>query len=472
MTRTVFWDDAADLPGGVAEQEDVAGDALDGEVFVDRADVGLVGFGDDAEVAEFGDGAAVLQGGQAGGAASADDAVDAVEVDQGRGAAAAVADAGGEHVDDFEVGLAGERSEGSGPAEEVEEVVELPVLAGGLGDDLLGEDVERGDELDDAVEFAGADGAHEGGAFDQFVAGGREQAALGAEAEGVAGAADALQEDGDAAGRADLADEVDAADVDAELEGGGGDEGLEPAVLELLFDVQAAFAREAAVVAGDALLAEAVAQVVGDALGEGAGVDEDQGGVVLDDQVGEAVVDVVPLLAGGDGFEVGGGRLDGEVQIALMAEVDGDAGARVALIVGAGEEGGEFVDGALGGGEADALGAAAGDVVEALQRQREVAAAAVAGEGVDLVDDDGVDLAQGFTGPLGGEHQVEGLGGGDEDVRRAGDQGAATRWLGVAGAEANANVGEIHAALFGELADGGEGGLEVALDVVAEGFEG
>ena len=361
-------DDATYLPGGVAEQEDVAGDALDCEVFVDRADEGFVGFGDDAEVAEVGDGAADLQGGEAGGTAASDDVVDAVEVDEGRGAAAAIADTGGEHVDDFEVGLSGQESERGGASEEVEEVVELPVFAGGLGHDLLGEDVEGGDELDDAVQFAGADGAHEGGAFDQFVAGGGEEAAFGTQAEGVAGAADALQEDGDAAGRADLADEVDAADVDAEFERSGGDEGFELAVLELLLDVEAAFAGEAAVVAGDAFLAEAVAQVVGDTLGQGAGVDEDEGGVVLDDEVGEAVVDVVPLLAGGDGFEVGGWGLDGEVEVALMAEIDGDAGAGVALVVGAGKEGGEFVDGALGGGEADALGAAPADVVEALER--------------------------------------------------------------------------------------------------------
>ena len=182
------------------------------------------------------------------------------------------------------------------------------------------------------------------------------------------GAADALQEDGDAAGRADLADEVDAADVDTEFERGSSHKGFEPAVLELLLDVEAAFAGEAAVVAGDAFLAEAVAQVVGDTLGQGTGVDEDQGGVVLDDEVGEAVVDVVPLLAGGDGFKVGGWGLDGEVQVALVAEVDSDAGAGDTLVVGAGEEGGEFVDGALGGGEADALGAAPADVVEALER--------------------------------------------------------------------------------------------------------
>ena len=101
-----------------------------------------------------------------------------------------------------------------------------------------------------------------------------------------------------------------------------------------------------------------------------------------------------------------------------------------------------------------------------------MAAAAVAGEGVDFVDDDGVDLAQGFAGALGGEHQVEGFGGGDEDVGRAGDEGAAAGGLGVAGAEADADVGEVNTALLGELADGGEGGLEVALDVVAEGLEG
>ena len=103
-------------------------------------------------------------------------------------------------------------------------------------------------------------GADEGGALDELVAGGGEEAALGVQAEGVAGAADALEEGRDAAGRADLADEVDAADVDAELEGGGGDEGLQLAGLEALLDAQTALAREAAVVAADVLLAEALAR--------------------------------------------------------------------------------------------------------------------------------------------------------------------------------------------------------------------
>ena len=101
-----------------------------------------------------------------------------------------------------------------------------------------------------------------------------------------------------------------------------------------------------------------------------------------------------------------------------------------------------------------------------------MAAAAVAGESVDLVDDDGVDLAQGFAGPLGGEHQVEGLGGGDEDVGRTGDESAAAGGFGVAGADADADVGHVNAALLGQFADGGESGPGGCARCRGEGFEG
>ena len=84
-----------------------------------------------------------------------------------------------------------------------------------------------------------------------------------------------------AARRADLADEVDGADVDAELERGGGDDGAHLAGLEALLDAEAAVLREAAVVRGDVLFAEALREVVGDALGHAARVDEDERRAVL-----------------------------------------------------------------------------------------------------------------------------------------------------------------------------------------------
>ena len=60
----------------------------------------------------------------------------------------------------------------------------------------------------------------------------------------VVGAADALQEHRDAARRAELAHQLDVADVDAELERGGGHHDLELAGLEALLGVEAGFLGE------------------------------------------------------------------------------------------------------------------------------------------------------------------------------------------------------------------------------------
>ncbi len=104
--------------------------------------------------------------------------------------------------------------------------------------------------------------------------------------------------------------------------------------------------------------------------------------------------------------------------------------------------------------------------------QREVAAALVAGEGVDLVDDDGADVAQRRAAALGGEHQVERLGRGDQDVGRAFHDRRAVGLRRVAGADGGADLGQVEAELRGDLADLGERRFEVALDVVAERLEG
>src|ERR1700730_14996192 len=56
---------APDAPGVVAEQDDVAGERLDGEVLVHRADEGLVRLEDDIVVGVVGDGAARGQRGEA-----------------------------------------------------------------------------------------------------------------------------------------------------------------------------------------------------------------------------------------------------------------------------------------------------------------------------------------------------------------------------------------------------------------------
>ena len=70
------------------------------------------------------------------------------------------------------------------------------------------------------------------------------------------GAPDPLQKGGDRPRRAELADQIDLADVDAEFERGGGDERLQLARLEALLGVEAALLGEAAVMRRDMVFAE------------------------------------------------------------------------------------------------------------------------------------------------------------------------------------------------------------------------
>ena len=98
-------------------------------------------------------------------------------------------------------------------------------------------------------------------------------------------------------------------------------------------------------------------------------------------------------------------------------------------------------------------------------------AALVVGYGVDFVDDDGADAAEMLAGFACGEEDVEGLGRGDEDVRRVAEHGGTLFGEGVAGADCGADLGAEIASGQGEPLDLGEGAVEVLLDVVGEGFE-
>ena len=66
-------------------------------------------------------------------------------------------------------------------------------------------------------------------------------------------------------------------------------------------------------------LAEPLAEVVRDALDEAARVHEDERGAVLRDEVGEAIVELGPLLVGAHRAELVARDLDGEIEVAPLA---------------------------------------------------------------------------------------------------------------------------------------------------------
>ena len=281
--------DAQDAVGDVAELEDVALQALDGEVLVHRADELRLRLEDHLVVGGVGDRAAGGERGEARAAPALDDAVDGVVVHERAVAAAARAVAFGEHAARARRTRRACRSRyGQARAHQREQLVLVPLARRDFGHDLLRQHVEGLAGHAQPVELAAPHRSEQRRALDQVVARQREQPPLGRAAERVAGAADALQEGRDRARRAELAHQVDLADVDAELERGGGDQRAQLAALQALLGVEARLLRHAAVVRGDVLLAEALGQMARHALGLAARVDEHQRRAVLAHELARA----------------------------------------------------------------------------------------------------------------------------------------------------------------------------------------
>jgi hypothetical protein len=268
----------------------------------------------------------------------------------------------------------------------------------------------------------------------------------------------------------------DRPDVDAELEGGGRDQGAQLAGAELGLDPQAPILREAAMVGRDGALAQRLAQLVGQALGHAPRVDEDERRVVLLDVRGDAREHVGHLLRRGHGLEVLLRQLDRQVQRAAVPDVDHLAARTAVLQAAAGgvahEQPRHRLDRSLGGREPDAHGAPIAEPIEALEAEHQMRSALVARDGVDLVDDHRLDRAQDLAALLGGDHQEERLGRGDQDLGRLAQHRGACGGGGVTAAHPGAQLGNGVTQLAGPRGDLAQWLLEVLLDVGGERLEG
>ena len=132
--------------------------------------------------------------------------------------------------------------------------------------------------------------------------------------------------------------------------------------------------------------------------------------------------------------------------------------------------GGDRLQRALRGGQADALRRRAGQRVEALQRQGQVGAALGAGQRVDLVHDDPFHAAQRLA-CLGGQDEEERLGRRDQDVRRVLAEGPPFLGRRVARAHAHPDVRLGQAQALGRQRQAVERRPQVALDVMDERLE-
>src|SRR6267143_1454113 len=181
-----------------------------------------------------------------------------VVMEQRAAAAAPAGEALGQHRDDGGKILPRQRPIGPGAAEQREKLVLLPFPRRDFGDDLLRQHVERLFRDRQPVELAAMDALEQCGALDQLVARQWEEAALGCPVDRVPRAAHPLQEGCDRAWRAELTDQIDLADVDAELERGGCHQRLQLTALETLLGVEPLLLGEAAVMRGHLIAAQAL----------------------------------------------------------------------------------------------------------------------------------------------------------------------------------------------------------------------
>ncbi|MNI32170.1 hypothetical protein D3C73_860750 [compost metagenome] len=171
--------DPQDAVRSVTQLEDIAGNAFHGKIFIDAANVQALGFEQHAVVGIVGNGAAAGHGGQPTAATGAQCTGHGVAVQERAANTLTSVVAFGEHLQQRLIVLVIESGVGRSPAEHVQQRLFVPFLATDLGDDLLGQHVQRREWNVQDVELAPPHTVEQGGAFDQVVAGGGEQAALG-----------------------------------------------------------------------------------------------------------------------------------------------------------------------------------------------------------------------------------------------------------------------------------------------------
>src|SRR5450759_2632514 len=150
--------------------------------------------------------------------------------------------------------------------------------------------------------------------------------------------------------------------------------------------------------------------VMRDAFSKTARIYEDQRGTVFQYDFRQPVVDLGPHLVAGDGAEFVLGNFDGELHVTSMADVDDVSGIAEKLR--------DLLDRIYRGRKPDALQPGPRQPLEPCDRQGQMRATLVVGDGVNLVNDYGAHSFQHLTRFLRGQQYEQRFGGRDEHVRR------------------------------------------------------
>src|ERR1017187_5113871 len=227
----------------------------------------------------------------------------------------------------------------------------------------------------------------------------------------------------------------------------------------------------------DAVVAEALSQLMSDPLGHSPGVDEHEGRPVLLYVRCDPFQHRRHLLEGRHGAELVVRELDGNVEPALMADVDDDAAGLAAgqgpVLPGTYQQPGNRRYRPLCCREADPDRSLVrrDQAVQSLQAKSEVRAALVPGQRVDLVDDHGPHRREHLPAACRGEEEIERLGCRHDDLRAVAQHRRALGWRRVAVADGHLHLGRLQAELDRDLGDLCEGLSQVLAHIDRQGSQ-
>ncbi len=177
----------------------------------------------------------------------------------------------------------GEVVVGVGGANRRKELVGSPVIRDDHGKQDLSEDIKGSCHRFELFDLAVEDASRHHRRLQEIPTEQRHESSPAGFSDAVARAAEPLEGRCDRCRRLDHDDLVDAADIDPEFQRAGGDDGLELAVLEALFDNRTDLPRERPVVRVGEALRGGFVDESGDLLHRPPGVAEDEGRPIVGD---------------------------------------------------------------------------------------------------------------------------------------------------------------------------------------------
>jgi hypothetical protein len=341
----------------------------------------------------------------------------------------------GKHRHDLCVLLAAQRPVRPGAREARMQLVFAPVAARHLGNDLLGEHVERLDRNMQAIELAATHASSSAAASTRSSRESGNSRPLGSPPTACPDrptrCSSAAIERGEPSWQTRSTKPMSIPSSSDDVQTSA----FRSPRFRPLLGVEPVFARHAAVMRSNRGLAEPVGEMARHPFGEPPSIDEDERRAVLLDELREPVVDLAPDLLRHHRLERRVGHFERDVALPDVAGVDDRAFA-----ADADEIAPHSLDRLLGRRETDPHQRPRRERIEALERKCKVRAALVRRDRVDLVDDHAARGGEHAPPRVARQQQVERFGCRYENVRRALAHRRALGLRRVAGAHLGADL--------------------------------